>query len=790
MDASLSANLQKLATMVDQAVVDEVQRELAAANQRATTRVDPAVHRSAQEKLTANEKRLAEQSGAVARLTQENVALKGRVKELGKSPRNTRAREENRALKNQVSELSRKVAAISKVEAQNETLTKRIGVLEEENTGLKAGLRAEQKKLSDIARAGDGGRAKQLASLTKENQKLDERLQALVKNDIPALESENDALKKQVRALDRSAGGALRTEKQNASLQEENTGLKSANKELEASLKAERKTVAQLANQSDEPLRRELADANQRLARQSGDLARAGERGKELSSENSALRDTLKRDQRSMAKMVDASVAQEVRRELEQTKRDHASQLKSGGADTALQSELSATRNEIKRKDAAIAALRKGNEKLEEALADPNTAGSGKQLKSLEKQLADAEKSRKKNEESAAKLAKENADLKQTRSELEKRLEEAQLAGDAKAAAKQVSRLEKELAGVQSDRDELAARRKALQDERDALSKQVRDAERNNSFEAEMKALKGAKRATEAKFSSLDRGNARLAKRNEEVAALEAERDDLARELKASTKQLNDRKARREGVKISEMADELAQVRARLDVLDARAVPFTPEESALFDKKPAGTTDLSDGATRKARRQLPAAAGVLVAEAQRAFEARRYSDAEKKYQEVVKMDDGNVSVLANLAAAQIEQGNLSEADTNLKKALAADSGDAFAQYQMGYLKYRQKKLDDALNHLSRAAELEPKNAEVHHYLGIVLSDKGQVGAAETHLRKAIQLQPGNATAHHNLAVIYVTQKPPLRELARWHYQKAREGGHAESLELERMINAK
>jgi chromosome segregation ATPase len=918
LDASLSANLQKLATMVDQAVVDEVQRELAAANQRATTRVDPAVHRSAQEKLTANEKRLAEQSGAVARLTQENVALKGRVKELGKSPRNTRAREENRALKNQVSELSRKVAAISKVEAQNETLTKRIGVLEEENTGLKAGLRAEQKKLSDIARAGDGGRAKQLASLTKENQKLDERLQALVKNDIPALESENDALKKQVRALDRSAGGALRAEKQNASLQEENTGLKSANKELEASLKAERKTVAQLANQSDEPLRRELADANQRLARQSGDLARAGERGKELSSENSALRDTLKRDQRSMAKMVDASVAQEVRRELEQTKRDHASQLKSGGADTALQSELSATRNEIKRKDAAIAALRKGNEKLEEALADPNTAGSGKQLKSLEKQLADAEKSRKKNEESAAKLAKENADLKQTRSELEKRLEEAQLAGDAKAAAKQmsrlekelagvqsdrdelaarrkalqderdalskqvrdaernnpfeaemkalksakrateakfssldrgnarlakenvdlkqtrselekrleeaqlagdakaaakqVSRLEKELAGVQSDRDELAARRKALQDERDALSKQVRDAERNNPFEAEMKALKSAKRATEAKFSSLDRGNARLAKRNEEVAAqladvklvsrkadaklaakvekLEAERDDLARELKASTKQLNDRKARREGAKVSEMADELAQVRARLDVLDARAVPFTPEESALFDKKPAGTTDLSDGATRKARRQLPAAAGVLVAEAQRAFEARRYSDAEKKYQEVVKMDDGNVSVLANLAAAQIEQGNLSEADTNLKKALAADSGDAFAQYQMGYLKYRQKKLDDALNHLSRAAELEPKNAEVHHYLGIVLSDKGQVGAAETHLRKAIQLQPGNATAHHNLAVIYVTQKPPLRELARWHYQKAREGGHAESLELERMINAK
>lgn len=813
--ATLADNQQKLASMVDQAVVDEVQRELAAANQRVTGMVDQAVHRSAQEKLAANEKRLAEQSGAVARLTQENVALKGRVKEMGDSPRNTRAREENRALKNQVAEMSRKVAAISKIEQQNETLTKRIGTLEEENKGLKANLRDEQKRLAELAKTAEGkDQAKQLASLSKENEKLDARLQALLKNDIPALESENSALKNQVRELDRAAGDAPKLARENASLREENTTLKKTKGELEAGLKAERKTVAQLSNQSDDPLRRELADANRKLENQAAALTHAGARSEELGAENAALRDTLKRDQRRMAKMVDASVADEVRRELEQTKREHAAQLKSGGADAAMKSELSATQNEIKRKDAAIAALRKENEKLEAALSDPKAGGDSKQLKALEKQLADAEKARRKNEDSAAKLAEENAALKQTRSDLEKRLEEAALAGDAKAAARQVARLEKDLAAVQSDRDALAARQKALQDERDALAKQLSQAEKNNPLEGELKALQSAKRAVEAKFSSLERGNAKLAKRNEELDAqlaaakpasrqadaklaekvekLEAERDRMARDLKEATKQLNDRKALREGAKVGEMADELAQVRARLEVLDARAVEWTAEERALLDRKPSGVTDLSSGAgaTRKARRELPADAGVLVAEAQRAFDARRYSEAEKKYQEVVKIADNNVSVLANLAAAQIEQNRLSEAEGNLNKALAADSGDAFAQYQMGYLKYRQQKLDDALTHLSRAAELEPKNADVHHYLGIVLSEKGQRGAAETHLRKAIQLQPGNAAAHHNLAVIYATQKPPLRELARWHYQKAREAGHAESLELERLINEK
>ena len=60
--------------------------------------------------------------------------------------------------------------------------------------------------------------------------------------------------------------------------------------------------------------------------------------------------------------------------------------------------------------------------------------------------------------------------------------------------------------------------------------------------------------------------------------------------------------------------------------------------------------------------------------------------------------------------------------------------------------------------------------------------------AETALRKAIQLDPNYAAAHNNLAVIYLSQQPPLVELARWHYQKALDAGQPRNPDLEKALD--
>jgi Tfp pilus assembly protein PilF len=279
----------------------------------------------------------------------------------------------------------------------------------------------------------------------------------------------------------------------------------------------------------------------------------------------------------------------------------------------------------------------------------------------------------------------------------------------------------------------------------------------------------------------------------EKIKLLESQRDELQKSLDATTKELRGHKKGKEtAARIDEMTKELATLRARVNVLEARQVPYSEQELALF-KQPrnmlvASVATAGNGG-KKARKELPASARGLITEAQKLFSEHEFAKAEEKYKEVLKLDDKNVFTLGNLAAIQMEMNQLDEAETNLKQALALEPDDAFSLSLMGRLKFQQAKYDEALDLLSRAAVLDPQNAEVQNYLGITLSHQGLRGPAETALRKAIQLDPGYGSAHNNLAVVYATQRPPLLELARWHYEKALSTGHPKNPELEKMLDA-
>ena len=275
------------------------------------------------------------------------------------------------------------------------------------------------------------------------------------------------------------------------------------------------------------------------------------------------------------------------------------------------------------------------------------------------------------------------------------------------------------------------------------------------------------------------------------IKQLEAERDGLKNRLTAANTELTARRTQGASGKINELDREIATLRAKVEVFEARAVPYTAEELALF--KSSGT-ELSasvsvPGASepRKPARTLPPGGAALANEAQKFFASREFDKAEAKYLEILKQDENNVYTLANLAAIQMEMGKFEAAEANVKKAIEGSPDDAYSLSILGYLKFRQEKYDDALDALSRAAKLNPQSAEVQNYLGVTLSHKGQRGPAETALRKAIQIDPNYGKAHNNLAVIYISQSPPLVQLARWHYQKALACGHERNAELEKML---
>jgi Flp pilus assembly protein TadD len=276
----------------------------------------------------------------------------------------------------------------------------------------------------------------------------------------------------------------------------------------------------------------------------------------------------------------------------------------------------------------------------------------------------------------------------------------------------------------------------------------------------------------------------------EKIKLLESQRDELQKSLDATTKELRGHKKGKEtAARIDEMTKELATLRARVNVLEARQIPYTEQELALFQQPHAMLTATVGNAASKTRKELPASARSLITDAQKLFSERQFAKAEEKYKEVLKLDDKNVFTLGNLAAIQMELNQLDEGENNLKQALALEPDDAYSLSLMGRLRFQQAKYDEALDILSRAAVLDPQNAEVQNYLGITLSHQGLRGPAETALRKAIQLDPGYGGAHNNLAVVYATQRPPLLELARWHYQKALSTGHPKNPELEKILDS-
>jgi Tfp pilus assembly protein PilF len=89
--------------------------------------------------------------------------------------------------------------------------------------------------------------------------------------------------------------------------------------------------------------------------------------------------------------------------------------------------------------------------------------------------------------------------------------------------------------------------------------------------------------------------------------------------------------------------------------------------------------------------------------------------------------------------------------------------------------------------LSLAAKFNPTNAGTQNYLGCVLTKKGLRPAAEVAFRKALQSDPEYADAHYNLAFLYIHESPPSLQLARWHYQRALDLGHAKDQDMEKTL---
>ncbi|MEZ4220701.1 MAG: HEAT repeat domain-containing protein [Polyangiaceae bacterium] len=149
-------------------------------------------------------------------------------------------------------------------------------------------------------------------------------------------------------------------------------------------------------------------------------------------------------------------------------------------------------------------------------------------------------------------------------------------------------------------------------------------------------------------------------------------------------------------------------------------------------------------------------AGRLLAEVQ--IRLRRYADAERTLQLVVKAAPGDGVSLGRLERVLVLQRKLKEAIAVLKKLIEADPKRAREAYQrMAQYAAELYQDDDAIRYAARAVELSPDDAEGHRKLGEMYRRRQETSKAIAAFRQSIQKNDRLFPVYFQLAELLISQ---------------------------------
>lgn len=187
------------------------------------------------------------------------------------------------------------------------------------------------------------------------------------------------------------------------------------------------------------------------------------------------------------------------------------------------------------------------------------------------------------------------------------------------------------------------------------------------------------------------------------------------------------------------------------------------------------------------KKKAPEEAQKIANRALAALGKNELAAARKDFFQVLEMAPNNLPTLINLGLLEYRAKRFDDAEKHLKRVVRLEPDSGLGWLILGVIYYEQNKLDAALAALGQAVYFEPKDARAHHYLGVAIGRKGWYLGAEDEMRKAIALAPDYPEAHFNLAVFYLQRTPPAVELARRHYQQARDLGAAPDPQVEKSL---
>lgn len=126
------------------------------------------------------------------------------------------------------------------------------------------------------------------------------------------------------------------------------------------------------------------------------------------------------------------------------------------------------------------------------------------------------------------------------------------------------------------------------------------------------------------------------------------------------------------------------------------------------------------------------------------MQTQQYSEAEKIYTSLLKIEDDKRNALAGLAGVQSITNRTLEAKKNYHRLLALDSDNYFGNLGIGSCYYELKEYKKAISHYKKARKSDPSTPEAYRGLAIAFEGLDELDSAAYYAETFLRLAPNTA----------------------------------------------
>ena len=137
---------------------------------------------------------------------------------------------------------------------------------------------------------------------------------------------------------------------------------------------------------------------------------------------------------------------------------------------------------------------------------------------------------------------------------------------------------------------------------------------------------------------------------------------------------------------------------------------------------------------------------------------QNYSEAEKIYNEVLKLSPNNAIVFYLLGTLMAQNNKNDLAEELLKKSIKINPKNADAQYNLGNVFQKQKNYSDSISSYYNAIKIYPKYIKAYYNLAEIFSEQNEYEKSIIQYKKILEINPKHLQTINNIGIVYVKSK--------------------------------